>query len=221
MFKWWCSKIGWIPSENGDNVVSMSFHRLQRRLSVPLCKSKRQYLLTWKVSRYRLLALRDNAWWVCVYKACGLREGWGGGGVGVKASVRGLWWHWRDCWQERSPDRGDPDHPCPRRRPHSHSAWWHHLARRATCRGRRAPRWARHLATSSRVGGVCNNQKELTWGSGKQINIKYCGKRNSVNRKHLYSICTMLDQRWRRWAGVVQMLYKFWGFWEYVELTSI
>ena len=26
--------------------------------------------------------------------------------------------------------------------------------------------------------------------------------------KHLYNICTMLDQRRRRWAGVVQMLYK-------------
>ena len=27
-------------------------------------------------------------------------------------------------------------------------------------------------------------------------------------RKHLYHICTMLDQRRRRWANVVQMLYK-------------
>ena len=27
-----------------------------------------------------------------------------------------------------------------------------------------------------------------------------------VNTKHLYSICTMLDQRRRRWADVVQML---------------
>ena len=31
---------------------------------------------------------------------------------------------------------------------------------------------------------------------------------NLVNTKHLYNICTMLDQRWRRWANVVQMLYK-------------
>ena len=29
-----------------------------------------------------------------------------------------------------------------------------------------------------------------------------------VNTKDLYHICTMLDQRRRRWAGVVQMLYK-------------
>ena len=33
-----------------------------------------------------------------------------------------------------------------------------------------------------------------------------------VNTKHLYSICTMLDQRRRRWAGVVQMLYKCFVF---------
>ena len=31
---------------------------------------------------------------------------------------------------------------------------------------------------------------------------------NPANTKHLYKICTMLDQRRRRWAGVVQMLYK-------------
>ena len=29
-----------------------------------------------------------------------------------------------------------------------------------------------------------------------------------VNTKHLYNICTMLDRRRRRWADVVQMLYK-------------
>ena len=31
---------------------------------------------------------------------------------------------------------------------------------------------------------------------------------NPVNTKILYNICTMLDQRRRRWADVVQMLYK-------------
>ena len=31
---------------------------------------------------------------------------------------------------------------------------------------------------------------------------------NPVNTKHLYSICTMLDQRRRRWADVVQMVFK-------------
>ena len=35
---------------------------------------------------------------------------------------------------------------------------------------------------------------------------------NPVNAKHLYNICTMLDQRRRRWADVVQMLYKYFVF---------
>ena len=34
----------------------------------------------------------------------------------------------------------------------------------------------------------------------------------SENTKHLYNICTMLDQRRRRWADVVQMLYKCFVF---------
>ena len=29
-----------------------------------------------------------------------------------------------------------------------------------------------------------------------------------ANTKHLYNICTMLDQRRRRWSNIVQMLYK-------------
>ena len=33
-----------------------------------------------------------------------------------------------------------------------------------------------------------------------------------VNTKHLYNICTMLDQRRRRWADFVQMLYKCFVF---------
>ena len=33
-----------------------------------------------------------------------------------------------------------------------------------------------------------------------------------VNTKKLYNICTMLDQRLRRWANVVQMLYKCFVF---------
>ena len=34
----------------------------------------------------------------------------------------------------------------------------------------------------------------------------------AVNTKHLYNICAMLDQRRRRWAHVVQMLYKCFVF---------
>ena len=33
-----------------------------------------------------------------------------------------------------------------------------------------------------------------------------------ANTKHLYNICTMLDQRRRRWANVVQMLCKCFVF---------
>ena len=33
-----------------------------------------------------------------------------------------------------------------------------------------------------------------------------------ANTKHLYDVFTMLDQRRRRWAGVVQMLYKCFVF---------
>ena len=33
-----------------------------------------------------------------------------------------------------------------------------------------------------------------------------------VNKKHLYNICTMSGQRWKRWADVVQMLYKCFVF---------
>ena len=32
------------------------------------------------------------------------------------------------------------------------------------------------------------------------------------NKKHLYNICTMLDQRRRRWDDVVQMLYRCFVF---------
>ena len=34
----------------------------------------------------------------------------------------------------------------------------------------------------------------------------------AVNTKHLYNIYTELDQRLRRWAGVVWMLYKYFVF---------
>ena len=35
--------------------------------------------------------------------------------------------------------------------------------------------------------------------------------------KHLHNICTMLDQRRRRWADVVQMLYKYFVFVGYAD----
>ena len=35
---------------------------------------------------------------------------------------------------------------------------------------------------------------------------------NPVTTKHLCDICTMLDQRRRRWVDIVQMLYKCFEF---------
>ena len=37
---------------------------------------------------------------------------------------------------------------------------------------------------------------------------RHLGAIYTGNTKHLFNICTMLDQRRRRWADVVQMLYK-------------
>ena len=37
-------------------------------------------------------------------------------------------------------------------------------------------------------------------------------RRITANPKHLYNICTMLDQRLRRWSNIVQMPYKCFGF---------
>ena len=41
-----------------------------------------------------------------------------------------------------------------------------------------------------------------------------------VITKHLYNICTMLDQRRRRCAGVVQMLYRCFVFAQHVTLKQ-
>ena len=41
-----------------------------------------------------------------------------------------------------------------------------------------------------------------------------------ANTKHLYNICTMLDQRRRRWADVVQMLYKCFVFAGYISVAD-
>ena len=40
----------------------------------------------------------------------------------------------------------------------------------------------------------------------------FIGPSGPANTKHMYNICTMLDQRRRRWADVVQMLYKCFVF---------
>ena len=47
-------------------------------------------------------------------------------------------------------------------------------------------------------------------GGGTSIRVSPSGQ--TANTKHLYNICTMLVQRRRRWADVVQMLYKCFVF---------
>ena len=53
-------------------------------------------------------------------------------------------------------------------------------------------------------------KQDLTspWGKVRCGELKTC----SANKTHLYNICTMLDQRRRRWADVVGMLYKCFVF---------
>ena len=48
--------------------------------------------------------------------------------------------------------------------------------------------------------GLCENTHR---GRDLHLHAKY-----PVNTKRLYNICTMLEQRRRRWADVVQILYK-------------
>ena len=48
--------------------------------------------------------------------------------------------------------------------------------------------------------------------TGKLVNLVEEHQAIPVNTKHLYNICTKLDQRRRRWADVVQMLYKCFVF---------
>ena len=54
-------------------------------------------------------------------------------------------------------------------------------------------------------------------GGGRCHTTDYCVAHKQItyfpsNTKHLYNIYTMLDQRQRRWADVVQMLYKCFVF---------
>ena len=57
--------------------------------------------------------------------------------------------------------------------------------------------------------GMCNKTCEGGFSQRQRlvkVDNKLCPL--PVNTKHLYNICTMLDQRRRRWADVVQMLFK-------------
>ena len=65
-----------------------------------------------------------------------------------------------------------------------------------------------HTATQSAYKrGIMEGS--IIWQNNLMIDI---WKDILVNTKHLYNICTMLDQCRRRWADVVQMLYKCFVF---------
>ena len=56
------------------------------------------------------------------------------------------------------------------------------------------------------------------------IHLCYCmvyGELLLVTTKHLYNICTMLDQRRRRWSNFAQMLYKCFVFTGILVITLI
>ena len=47
------------------------------------------------------------------------------------------------------------------------------------------------------------------------------GSVNPVNTKHLYNICTLLDQRRRRWANNIQMFCVCWEVGYRMQLRSV
>ena len=82
------------------------------------------------------------------------------------------------------------------------------------------------LTMTNKTGGYQITQKRVAILHIAQQNIRYyyyyhnqdiktrrspdvLSSRTPVNTKHLYDICTMLDQRRRCWAYVVQMSYKW------------
>ena len=73
------------------------------------------------------------------------------------------------------------------------------------------------------ANSVAESKQEWLWRIGsqtftrKQTTKWHCALHKetgtvSANTKHLYNICTMLVQRRRRWADVVQILYKCFVF---------
>ena len=59
---------------------------------------------------------------------------------------------------------------------------------------------------------ICGSKIKITPSSFQHNAFPYEFDTSPANTKHLYNICTMLDQRRRRWADVVQMLYKCFVF---------
>ena len=74
---------------------------------------------------------------------------------------------------------------------------------------------ARDLCNKCLVCNTSNNLSSTTRASSKGWNERVSSHGphlSPVNTKHLYNICTMLDQCRRRWDDAVQMLYKCFEF---------
>ena len=74
-------------------------------------------------------------------------------------------------------------------------------------------------SSSDTLHSACNTCNQVIPANAKHMynagpTSKTLGRRcrNPANTKHLYNICTTLYQRRRRWADVVQMLYKCFVF---------
>ena len=70
---------------------------------------------------------------------------------------------------------------------------------------------------TTRVSTLDNLVEEVSFQSGSftinpQEKINLSLSVSPINTKHLYNICTTLDQRRRHWANVVQMLYRCFVF---------
>ena len=102
---------------------------------------------------------------------------------------------------------------------HSHIKYPHCLV---TCVPRKHKTFVSHLynvgPTSETLGRHCTNVIQMfcvCWvkpNNSKYLLTKYKMSSYPANTNHLYNICTMLDQRRRRWPDVVQMLYTCFMF---------
>ena len=103
-------------------------------------------------------------------------------------------------------------------------SWPKHSSAKASVKGN-AIIFRRHFFCVSRRVFVPEKSKQmnlaLEQGQTSHILRLIFGAGVPVNAKHLYSICTMLDQRRRRWANVVQILYKCFVFYYWITLSSL
>ena len=92
---------------------------------------------------------------------------------------------------------------------------WRSEAEYATSRSRRLPTiltftrgWGRNIFVFFKPPRPGTEPRSLAWEAAVLTTTLGPPPSLSANTKHLYNIFTMLDQRRRRWADVVQMLCK-------------